>query len=300
MGLFSDWRAFHRASRAHGGSLRILKEAARDLASLKEPMEGVALPEGAVEVVAPEGAVSTEDVDRDFETECWGALDALAEAGGGTVLAMGMGGERLALLLEHLLPKYRAGLDVVAVEERGPAATSAHERLGPLGARVEERADAGSRLPLADGSARLVMNRLKALSVPDVVRVLAPGGLLITQQVDDAGAPGTPDIPVASEAPGTPGTRGRLDARASRPSVRLRAMTAALSEAGLIVESTSQWSRAVDVDSADELAADWGAVHPGAPGPDRAAALARIREESGGGPVLLVARRFCIQARRPS
>ena len=38
MGLFSDWRAFHRAIRAHGGGLRILKEAARDLASLKEPM----------------------------------------------------------------------------------------------------------------------------------------------------------------------------------------------------------------------------------------------------------------------
>ena len=100
MGLFSDWRAFHRASRAHGGGLRILKEAARDLASLKEPMEGVALPEGAVEVVAPEGAVSTEDVDRDFETECWGALDVLAEAGGGTVLDMGTGG-RLTSLLER-------------------------------------------------------------------------------------------------------------------------------------------------------------------------------------------------------
>lgn len=45
-----------------------------------------------------EGALVCGEPDWDFEAECRGALVALADAGGGTVLDMGTGGgERLAL-----------------------------------------------------------------------------------------------------------------------------------------------------------------------------------------------------------
>ena len=64
-----------------------------------------------------EGSMTCGEPDWDFEAECRGALVALADAGGGTVLDMGTGGgERLALLLGSLDAGRRGRLDVVATE----------------------------------------------------------------------------------------------------------------------------------------------------------------------------------------
>jgi len=71
----------------------------------------------------------------------------------------------------------------------------ASARLGPLGVHVVQVAPArdnsgrpldgeGACLPFATGSLHLVVSRHESFEVPEVARVLAPGGWLITQQVD--------------------------------------------------------------------------------------------------------------------
>jgi SAM-dependent methyltransferase len=57
----------------------------------------------------------------------------------------------------------------------------ARDRLAPLGGQVV-RAN-NLRLPFRDASFDLVLNRHEELDPPDVVRVLRPGGAVITQQV---------------------------------------------------------------------------------------------------------------------
>ncbi|MFC7620098.1 methyltransferase domain-containing protein [Microlunatus sp. GCM10028923] len=69
----------------------------------------------------------------------------------------------------------------VAVEPHAPNVPIATARLGPLGVTVIERA--GARLPITDGEFDLVLNRHGYFDAPELCRVLAPGGLLLTQQV---------------------------------------------------------------------------------------------------------------------
>jgi SAM-dependent methyltransferase len=98
------------------------------------------------------------------------------------------GGEWLASLA------FRPPL-TVATEAWPPNVPVAHSRLASLGARVVRVAPArdntgrpldgeGPRLPFASGSLHLVVSRHESFEVIEVARVLAPGGWLITQQVD--------------------------------------------------------------------------------------------------------------------
>jgi SAM-dependent methyltransferase len=68
-----------------------------------------------------------------------------------------------------------------ATEGWAPNIPVARRRLEPLGVTVLP-AKAG-RLPLPDGSVDLILNRHGRLVVPEVRRVLRPGGVLLTQQV---------------------------------------------------------------------------------------------------------------------
>ncbi|EJF37045.1 hypothetical protein HMPREF1317_1928 [Schaalia georgiae F0490] len=138
-----------------------------------------------------EGAMVCGEPDWDFEAECRGALVALADAGGGTVLDMGTGGgKRLALLLDSLDAGRRSRLDIVATEGWERNVPVARERLEPLGVRVEEHdPERGAPLPFPDGGVRLVMNCHEALDARDMARVLAPGGLFVSEQVDGTDAP---------------------------------------------------------------------------------------------------------------
>lgn len=239
---------------------------------------------------ALEGRMTSEEPDWDFEAECRDALGALADAGGGTVLDMGTGGgERLAALLGSLDAGRRDRLDVVATEGWERNVPAARERLEPLGVRVEEHDPGrGDPLPLPDGGVRLVMNRHEALDARDLARVLAPGGLLVCQQVD-----GT-EVPEVHDWFGT---------RPAYPDVRLAVVADALRWAGLDVEETEQWSGPMDFADVDALVAYWALVPWDVPEdftvPGYAAVLERIHRESGGGPVRLTARRFRLRARRP-
>ena len=189
---------------------------------------------------ALEGRMTSEESDWDFEAECRDALGALADAGGGTVLDMGTGGgERLAALLDSLDAGRRDRLDVVATEGWERNVPAARERLEPLGVRVEEHDPGrGDPLPLPDGGVRLVMNRHEALDARDLARVLAPGGLLVCQQVD-----GT-EVPEVHDWFGT---------RPAYPDVRPAVMADALRGAGLDVEETEQWSGPMDFADVDAL-----------------------------------------------
>lgn len=105
-----------------------------------------------------------------------------------TLLDMGTGGgERLS----GLAPRPPR---TVATEGWPPSVPVAAARLGPLGIPVvqdegapdntrQEGSERG-RLPFADGAFTLVANRHEAFRAAEVGRVLAPGGIFLTQQVD--------------------------------------------------------------------------------------------------------------------
>ena len=71
-----------------------------------------------------------------------------------------------------------------ATEGYSPNVVVARGRLEPLGVEVYEVTDP-ARLPFGDGQFDLVMNRHGAYEPHEVRRVIAPGGLFITQQVGD-------------------------------------------------------------------------------------------------------------------
>jgi SAM-dependent methyltransferase len=108
----------------------------------------------------------------------WG-YEALARehlARANSVLDLGTGGgEVLARVIAGSTAR------VVATEEWHVNAPIAARRLRPLGATVI-RADS-LRLPFADATFDLILDRHEALDPGDAARVLAPGGTLITQQV---------------------------------------------------------------------------------------------------------------------
>jgi SAM-dependent methyltransferase len=112
------------------------------------------------------------------------------------------GGERLLALRDHWPT-------AVAVTEDYPLNVAlARERLAPLGVRVEEaELDESHPLPFEDRAFDLVLNRHSGLNCAEVARVLARGGVFLTQQVhglwaqDLIAAFGTrPQWPHATEA----------------------------------------------------------------------------------------------------
>ena len=96
-----------------------------------------------------------------------------------SVLDMGTGGgERLLSLREYWPAK------VAVTEDYPPNVKLARERLGPLGVRVEDvELSRTALMPFADGEFDLVLNRHSSLNCAEVARVLAPGGVFLTQQV---------------------------------------------------------------------------------------------------------------------
>jgi SAM-dependent methyltransferase len=88
------------------------------------------------------------------------------------------GGERLLSLRAHWPVK------VVATEGYPPNVTLARERLSPLGVKVVEMDSSNvASMPFADDEFDLVLNRHGAFNANEVARILAPGGIFLTQQV---------------------------------------------------------------------------------------------------------------------
>jgi SAM-dependent methyltransferase len=106
-----------------------------------------------------------------------------------TMLDMGTGGGEALSRLPDRAPR------TVAAEGWPPNVPVAARRLLPLGIPVVQNegaadnmdqggADDGGRLPFRDGSLDLICNRHESFLAAEVSRVLAPGGIFVTQQVD--------------------------------------------------------------------------------------------------------------------
>ncbi len=106
-----------------------------------------------------------------------------------TMLDMGTGGGEILSGLPDRAPR------TVAAEAWPPNVPVAGRRLRPLGIPViqdepardnmdQNGTDDGGRLPFRDGSLDLICNRHESFLALEVSRVLAPGGVFVTQQVD--------------------------------------------------------------------------------------------------------------------
>jgi SAM-dependent methyltransferase len=99
--------------------------------------------------------------------------------GSSCVLDLGTGGgERLLGLRGHWPPR------LTATEDYPPNLRLATQRLAPLGVRVVPvRLADDAPMPFADGEFDLVLDRHSAFNWNEVARVLARGGMFLTQQV---------------------------------------------------------------------------------------------------------------------
>ena len=96
------------------------------------------------------------------------------------VLDMGTGGGEKLLEFKDLLPAH-----TVATEGWPPNLPVARENLEPHGIEVVPYdVEKEARMPFADGSFGLVTNRHEAFDACEVARILKPGGVFLTQQVD--------------------------------------------------------------------------------------------------------------------
>lgn len=96
-----------------------------------------------------------------------------------SVLDMATGGGERMLAMRDSWPRV-----VAATEGYAPNLRLASERLAPHGVRVvEAEADEVHPLPFRDAEFALVLNRHAALHVDEIMRILSPGGRLLTQQV---------------------------------------------------------------------------------------------------------------------
>lgn len=167
-----------------------------------------------------EGRVTTEEPPWSY-TEL--AREALA--GARSVLDLGTGGGEFLRGLSDALPS-----DTHATEGWAPNVAVARAALAPHGIAVLAHDPATGRLPLRDGSLDVVLDRHAAYDAADVARVLRPGGVFLTQQVDgrnldDLGA-------VFGAGP-------------AFPDVTLDALRAQAEEAGLQVVRGEEWSGAI-------------------------------------------------------
>ncbi|MEO6511961.1 MAG: class I SAM-dependent methyltransferase [Nocardioides sp.] len=111
------------------------------------------------------------------------SYDAMARralAGAGSALDMGTGGGEVLLTLRDALPA-----DTVATEGWPPNLPVAADALAPHGIGVVAYdAETDARMPFEDGRFDVVMDRHEAYVATEVFRVLRPGGVFLTQQVD--------------------------------------------------------------------------------------------------------------------
>ena len=97
-----------------------------------------------------------------------------------SLLDLGTGGGERLMKFQDLWPS-----KTVATEEWEPNFLLATQRLLPLGAEVvQANNDEVSLLPFPDESFGLVISRHTAYNLAEVERVLQPGGIFLTQQVD--------------------------------------------------------------------------------------------------------------------
>lgn len=100
--------------------------------------------------------------------------------GAETVLDMGTGGGEKLLEFRDALPA-----NTIATEGYAPNVPVARANLEPHGIRVVDYdLEVTPRMPFDDNSFDVIINRHEAFDAQQVARILKPGGMFLTQQVD--------------------------------------------------------------------------------------------------------------------
>jgi SAM-dependent methyltransferase len=154
------------------------------------------------------------------------SYDALARrvlAGATSALDLGTGGGELLLTLRDALPA-----DTVATEGWPPNFPVATEALAPHGIDVVAYdAEQDERMPFGDARFDVVLDRHEAYVTAEVFRVLRPGGVFLTQQVDGR------DFAESRELFG---------GSVAYPHITLEHLRAEAEAAGFVVEEDGDWT----------------------------------------------------------
>lgn len=168
-----------------------------------------------------DGRLSTDDPPWDFAGTVRTALITAS-----TAVDVGTGGGEVLGDLVATLGDARPRL--WATEGWPPNQPIARERLEPLGVTVlDYDPEVGGRMPLDDESMGLVIVRHEAIDAAEFARVLRPGGVLLTQQVDGRDA---------EELRAWFGGESLFD------TVTLPHTAAVLADAGLTIEEAEEWT----------------------------------------------------------
>ena len=128
---------------------------------------------------------------------------------------------------------------MAATEGYAPNLKLARARLGPLGVEVlESQGDRAEILPFADASFDLLLNRHSGYNLADVIRVLSPGGVYLTQQVDGRDLQGLITF---------------FDAQPKWPDETLARNEADMRAVGLLLEIAREWSGRTEFKSVGAL-----------------------------------------------
>lgn len=222
----------------------------------------------------------SDDPPWDFEAECLAAMGNARR-----VLDLGAGGgERLSSLCARLLPS--GDRFITATEGWTPNLPVASRALRPLGIPViPYDAESDASLPFYDGSFDLVMSRHDAFDASEVARVLAPGGLFLTQQVDGRDA---------AEL------RQWFGGDSLYPHVRLDECRLDLARAGLLVGRADEWSGTMRFRDVETLVQYLSLVPWSVPDfqvDDHVAVLTRLAAWAS---IAVSQRRFWLVAHKPS
>lgn len=176
-----------------------------------------------------DGVVTTSDPPWSYTDLAVAAVEAVGASGSVVDLGTG-GGEWLLGLAERLAigPLGALPADTRATEGWAPNLPLARTALAPL--RVEVTAydaEAGDRMPFPDDRFDVVLDRHEAYSAAEVRRVLRPGGILLTQQVDGRNLDDLARV---------------FGGSAPYPEATLDALAAEARTAGLVVDLAEEWA----------------------------------------------------------
>lgn len=225
-----------------------------------------------------EGRMLADEPWWDFEEDCRAAMSRAR-----SILDLGTGGgERLLRLLD------RSGVDggrVVATEGWEPNVGLARQALRPRGVElVRYDAERGERMPFPDASFELVMSRHEAFEASELARVLAPGGVLLTQQVDGRDAEEIHEW---------------FDAPFLYPQANSARCVADLASAGLRIEAVDEWRGTMEFADVEALVVYLAMVPWDAPGFTVDAHAQRLIELAQRSPIRVTQRRFRVHAVKP-
>lgn len=195
------------------------------------------------------------------------------------------GGERLIALCAQLERDGDVRPAITATEVWDPNVGVAMAALEPYGIEVA-RYDRETmvRMPFADASFDLVMNRHESYDAAEVQRVLAPGGLFLTQQVDGRDAQELRDwFGGQMSYPDVIMTRHRIDATA----------------AGLVIETADEWAGRMRFNDAETLVEYLGMVPWEVPDFRVEKHVEMLKRLDARRPIVVTQRRFLMAARKP-